>query len=73
MFTSEPALRGFIDRDWEFGAQGNTSAMAGGQGAMFGGAASVAPGIHLYRITQTGLAAMLTVSGTKFFKDPDLN
>jgi hypothetical protein len=40
---------------------------------MFGGAASVAPGVYLYQLTQTGLSATLTVSGTKFFKDADLN
>ncbi len=73
VFTSASALRGFIAQGWEFGAQGNVSAMAAGQGAMFSGAASIAPGIYLYQLTQTGLSATLTVSGTKYFKDPDLN
>jgi hypothetical protein len=40
---------------------------------MFTGAVSIAPGVYLYQLTETGLAAKLTVSGTKFFKDPDLN
>jgi lipid-binding SYLF domain-containing protein len=73
VFTNERALRNFIDQGWEFGAQTNVSAMAGGQGGMFSGAASVAPGVYVYQLTETGLAATLTVSGTKFFKDPDLN
>ena len=47
--------------------------MAGGQGGMFSGAASIAPGVHLYQLTDTGLSATLTVSGTRFFKDGDLN
>ena len=47
--------------------------MAGGQGSMFSGAASVAPGVYVYQLTQTGLSASITVSGTKFFTDPDLN
>ena len=47
--------------------------MAGGQGAMFSGAAAVAPGVYLSQLTQNGLAATITVSGTKYFKDADLN
>ena len=73
VFANEQALRNFIDQGWEFGGQANVSAMAGGQGGMFTGAASIAPGVYLYQLTDTGLSAALTVSGTKFFKDGDLN
>jgi len=73
VFTTERALRNFIDQGWEFGGQANLSAMAGGQGAMFSGAAAVAPGVYLYQLTNTGLAATITVSGTKYFKDANLN
>ena len=73
VFTQEQALRNFVDQGWEFGGQANLSAMADGQGGMFSGAASVAPGVFLYQLTETGLSATLTVSGTKFFKDADLN
>ncbi len=73
VFTTEQALRNFIDQGWEFGGQANLSAMAGGKGGMLSGAAAVSPGVYLYQLTQTGLSATLTVGGTKFFKDPDLN
>lgn len=73
VFANEQALRNFIDQGWEFGAQANVAAMAGGQGGMFAGAAAIAPGVFLYQLTDTGLSATLTVSGTKFFKDGDLN
>jgi lipid-binding SYLF domain-containing protein len=73
VFTTEQALKNFVNQGWEFGGQANLSAMAGGQGTMFSGAASVAPGVYLYQLTETGLSATLTVSGTKFFKDPNLN
>ena len=73
VFTNEQALRNFIDQGWEFGGQANLSAMAGGKGAMFSGAAAVAPGVYLYQLTETGLSATITVSGTKYFKDADLN
>jgi len=73
VFTSEQALRNFINQGWEFGGQINLSAMAGGQGGMFSGAAAVSPGVYLYQLTETGLSATLTVAGTKFFRDADLN
>jgi len=73
VFANERALRTFIDQGWEFGGQANLSAMAGGQGGMFSGAAAVSPGVYLYQLTQTGLSATLTIGGTKFFKDTDLN
>jgi len=73
VFTNESALRNFIDQGWEFGGQANLSAMASGKGAQFSGAAAVAPGVFLYQLTNTGLAATITVSGTKYFKDTDLN
>jgi lipid-binding SYLF domain-containing protein len=73
VFTDEGALAKFINEGWEFGGQGNLSATAGGQGEMFSGAAAISPGVYLYQITETGLSATLTVSGTKFSVDQDLN
>jgi hypothetical protein len=40
---------------------------------MFTGAAQISPAVYLYQITETGLNATLTVAGTKFFVDSDLN
>ena len=31
------------------------------------------PAVYVYQITDTGLAATLTVAGTKFFKDAAMN
>jgi lipid-binding SYLF domain-containing protein len=73
VFTSEKALTNFINQGWEFGGQANLSAMAGGQGTQFSGAAAVSPGVYLYQLTNTGLSATITVSGTKYFKDSTLN
>ena len=56
VFTNEQALRNFVDQGWEFGGQANLSAMSGGQGTMFSGAAAVSPGVYLYQLTETGLS-----------------
>ena len=72
VFTSEQALSNFINTNREFGGQANLSAMEDGEGGIFTGAAQISPGVYLYRITETGLSATLTVAGTKFFIDSDL-
>jgi hypothetical protein len=33
----------------------------------------VSPGVKVYQLTSSGLAAELTIKGTKYFKDPKLN
>jgi len=44
-----------------------------GEGAATQGALSVSPGVWLYQLTDDGLALELTVKGTKYYKDDDLN
>jgi len=73
VFENQKDLDGFINSGWELGAQTTAAAQAGGQGASFAGAMSVAPGIWLYQLTDDGLAAELTAKGTKYYKDGDLN
>jgi lipid-binding SYLF domain-containing protein len=72
VFETENALRQFVTQGWEFGGQANVSAMVANQGGTFAGAVSISPGVYLYQLTETGLAASVTLSGTKFFKDSDL-
>ena len=73
LFQNEGALRNFVDQGWEFSEQGTLAAAASNEGGSLAGAVSVSPGVFVYQITDTGLAATLTVAGTKFFKDDELN
>ena len=73
VFETQKALRDFINQGWEFGGQMSAAAMVADQGGMFAGAASVSPGVYLYQLTETGLSASITVSGTKYIKDDELN
>ena len=73
VFETANALRDFVNQGWDFGGGANVSAMAAERGGTFTGAVSVFPGVYLYQLTDTGLAASLTLSGTKFFKDPHLH
>jgi lipid-binding SYLF domain-containing protein len=73
VFENEQALNSFINSGWEFGGQATAAAKSGDKGASYQGAVSVSPGVWLYQLTDKGLALELTVKGTKYFKDSDLN
>jgi lipid-binding SYLF domain-containing protein len=73
VFDTQKALNDFINSGWEFGGQTTAAAKAGDQGAALTGAVSVAPGVWMYQLTDTGLAAEITGKGTKYYKDSDLN
>ena len=73
VFKNQKALNDFINSGWVAGAQATAAATTGGQGAAYQGAASVSPGVWLYQLTDEGLAAEVTVKGTKYYKDDELN
>ena len=73
VFDTQKALNDFVNSGWEFGGQTTAAAKAGDQGLALSGAVSVAPGVWMYQLTDTGLAAEITGKGTKYYKDSDLN
>jgi lipid-binding SYLF domain-containing protein len=73
VFDSKQALDAFVNSGWEFGGQASAAAKSGEKGSAYQGAASVSPGVWMYQLTDTGLAAEITAKGTKYYKDNDLN
>lgn len=73
VFDTPQAVKQFVDSGWEFGGQATAAATDGTQGGSVQSAISVAPGVWIYQMTNKGLAAELTVKGTKFYKDSKLN
>jgi lipid-binding SYLF domain-containing protein len=73
VFDSDKALNTFINSGWEFGGQATGAATTGTKGASMAGAASVSDGVWMYQMTDKGLAAEITLKGTKYYKDGDLN
>ena len=74
VFERKSDMDKFMNSGWEVGAQSTLSAQAKGKGAeMFAGAMSVTPGVWVYQLADTGLAAELTAKGTKYYKDGELN
>jgi lipid-binding SYLF domain-containing protein len=73
VFERESDLTNFVNNGFELGADLNLQVNPGTGGGLYSGAVEVQPGVWLYQISDAGLALDLTVEGTKYFKDPDLN
>jgi lipid-binding SYLF domain-containing protein len=73
VFENDKALEQFLDSGWSGSAQTDAAAKAGEKGGAYSGAVEVSPGVWVYQITKNGLALQLTLQGTKYYKDDDLN
>ena len=73
VFTSDKAFNDFLTSGWSGSAQADAAAKAGSSGGAVSGAVEVAPDVYVYQITKNGLALRLTLQGTKYYKDDDLN
>lgn len=73
VFEKAEALNRFLDSGWSGSAQTDAAAKVGKSGAAYSGAVEVDPGVWVYQITKNGLALQLTLQGTKYYKDGDLN
>jgi lipid-binding SYLF domain-containing protein len=73
LFENKNALSHFLNSGWSGSGQADAAAKAGKTGGAYSGATEVAPGVWVYQITKNGLALQLTLQGTKYYKDDDLN
>ncbi len=73
VFQNEADVKNFIANGYMLGADTYLQANPGAGGAIYQGAAQIQPGVWLYQLSDAGLALDLTVEGTEYFKDPDLN
>ena len=73
VFQNKKALNDFVDGDWDAGGQTTAAAKGGDSGGSLQGAVAGGPGVWVYQLTDKGLALELTVKGTKYSKDDDLN
>jgi len=73
VFEAEQGLAKFMDSGWAGEVQADAAAKAGKSGGAFSGATMIAPGVWVYQITKNGLALQLTLQGTKYSKNDDLN
>ncbi len=73
VFDNEKAFNSFVNSGWEFGDQATAAAKAGDRGGAMSGAVSVSDGVWMYQLTDNGLAVEISATGTKYYKDDDLN
>ena len=73
VFENNEAFSRFLDSGWSGTGQADAAAKAGKSGGAYSGSTEVAPGVWVYQITKNGLALQLTLQGTKYYKDDDLN
>ena len=73
IFSSKEILDEFIQSGWEFGGHADAAAKAGESGGELSIEETIGYGIEVYSMTESGLALQATVSGTKYWKDQDLN
>lgn len=73
IFRDENTLQKFVDKGWEFGGHADAAAKAGESGGELSGEGDINDDITVYSITEAGLALQATVTGSKYWKDKDLN
>lgn len=73
IFENKRAYDTFVNSGWEANAQADVAAKYEENGGALNAAETVAPGVRLYKLTQTGLALQATIQGTKYWKDEELN
>jgi lipid-binding SYLF domain-containing protein len=73
VFENSADFNKFVSSGFELGGQATAAAKDADKGAAFTGAIAVSPGVWLYQMTDKGLAAELTVKGTNYYKNDDLN
>ncbi len=73
VFENDKAYANFLNSGWSGSAQTDAAAKAGNKGGAFSGAEELGPGIWVYQITKNGLALQITLQGTKYYKNDDLN
>jgi lipid-binding SYLF domain-containing protein len=73
VFQTKAALNNFVNSGWTFGGQTTAAAKYEASGNAYQDATLVGPGVLMYQLTDSGLAAELTGKGTKYYKNTDLN
>jgi lipid-binding SYLF domain-containing protein len=73
VFQTQSALNDFVNSGWTFGGQVTAAAKYEANGEAYQDATVVAPGVLMYQLTDSGIAAEITGKGTKYYKNTDLN
>ena len=73
VFENAAALKSFTESGWSATGEADAAAKTGKSGGAYSGATSVSPGVWVYQITKKGLALQVSLQGTKYSKNDELN
>jgi lipid-binding SYLF domain-containing protein len=73
VFKTPQAYKRFVDKGWEFGGQGGASAGAGSKKSGRGEGEQFTNDAMIYTYSKNGVVLGGEFTGTKFWKDKDLN
>jgi len=73
VFKEKAAMEKFVASGWDFGAHADAAATTGDKGAEASAEGDIRSKISVYTMTETGLALQATVTGSKYWKDDELN
>lgn len=73
VFDNRQVLNDFINSGWEFGARAAAAAKSKTDGGSADFGYDVAPGIHVFQMTEEGAVVGLSLTGAKYWRNDDLN
>ena len=74
VFSDPAAFDAFEQRGWQWQAGAEASAKLDDMGGAWEGAWQISPGVHVYQLTDSGLALeVFTIKAMKFYPDKGLN
>ncbi|MGI9249390.1 MAG: YSC84-related protein [Woeseiaceae bacterium] len=77
VFHSRDAFDQFVEEGWNFSGQADAAATTDAENEEEAGSMETAVGLNedvtIYQMTEKGLALQITLQGTKYWKDGDLN
>lgn len=73
VFHDEDSLNQFVTSGWQWGAEADVAAKSGDKGGAATAVKNIERGVDVYQFTEAGITASATVSGTKYWRDKELN
>jgi lipid-binding SYLF domain-containing protein len=73
VFHTREKFDKFLNEGWSAEGQADAAATTGEKGGEASGAVEVPDGVSIYQLTEKGLALQLTIQGTKYSKNDELN
>ena len=73
VFNNAAAFNDFLTSGWDIGADAMATAKVQTTGAAQTGGVSLSDGVDLYQLSDQGVIIGISITGTKFYKDDDLN